>query len=49
MYAIGCEMPDGSIYIVYYDPTNQQTKTAIWSVRVKIRDDRDGIDILPVE
>jgi hypothetical protein len=49
VYAIGCEMPDGSIYIVYYDPTNQQTKTAIWSVRVKIRDDRDGIDILPVE
>jgi hypothetical protein len=46
-YAIGCEMPDGSIYIVYYDPRGDQTRTAIWSVRVRIRKDRRGIDILP--
>lgn len=47
VYAIGCEMPDGSIYVVYYDPRNNQTKTAVWSIRVRIREDRQGIDILP--
>ena len=45
-YAIGCEMPDNSIYLVYYDPCGDQTRTAIWSLRVKIRPDRKGIDIL---
>jgi len=45
-YAIGCEMPDGSIYIVYYDSGKDQTKTAIQSIRVRIREDRQGIDIL---
>jgi hypothetical protein len=49
LYAMGCEMPDGSIYIVYYDPMGNQTKTAIWGIRVKIREDRQGIDILPVD
>ena len=49
VYVIGCEMPDGSLYLVYYDPCGDQTKTAIWSVRVHIRKDRHGIDILPVE
>ena len=48
VYAIGCEMPDGSIYIVYYDPRGRQTKTAIWSVRVRILKDRNGIEILPL-
>ncbi len=48
VYAVGAEMPDGSIYIVYYDPHGNQTKTAIWSVRIRIRNDRQGIDILPV-
>ncbi len=48
-YAIGCEMQDGSIYLVYYDPKGNQTKTAIWSIRLKIRKDRKGIDILPVD
>lgn len=47
VYAIGCETPDGSIYIVYYDPRGKQRETAIWSVRVGIRPDRDGIHILP--
>ena len=47
VYAAGCEMPDGSIYMVYYDPHGNQTKTAVWSVRVRIRADRRGIDILP--
>lgn len=47
VYAIGCEMLDGSITIVYYDPRGNQTKSAIWSLRVRIRKDRQGIDILP--
>ena len=47
VYAIGCEMPDSSIYIVYYDPRGNQTESAIWSVRVRIRTDRKGIEILP--
>jgi Neuraminidase (sialidase) len=47
VYAIGCEMPDGSIYIVYYDPRGNQTKTAILSIRVRIRSDRKGIELLP--
>jgi len=33
---------------VYYDGRGNQNKTAIWSVRVRIRKDRQGIDILPV-
>ena len=49
LYGIGCEMSDGSIYLVYYDPRGNQTKSAILSLRVRIRDDRMGIDILPVE
>lgn len=47
VYAIGTEMPDGSLYLVYYDPRGNQTKSAILGVRVRIRDDRKGIDILP--
>ena len=46
-YAIGCEMPDNSIYLVYYDPRGDQTRTAILSLRVRIRPDRQGIEILP--
>ena len=49
VYGIGTEMPDGSIFIVYYDPAGKQRKTAIWGLRVKIRDDRQGIDLLPIE
>lgn len=48
VYTIGCELPDGSIYLVYYDPNGKQTSTAIWGLRVRIRDDRSGIEILPV-
>jgi photosystem II stability/assembly factor-like uncharacterized protein len=48
VYANGCELPDGSIYIVYYDPMGDQTATAIWGLRIKIRDNRSGIDILPI-
>ncbi len=48
-YVSGCELPDGSIYVVYYDPNGDQTKTAIWGLRFKIRPDRQGIDILPAD
>ena len=47
VYAIGCEMPDRSIYVVYYDHRGDQTKTAVWAIRVRIRKDRQGIEILP--
>ena len=46
VYAIGTEMPDGSIYLAYYDPRGNQRKTAIWGLRLRIRDDRQGIDLL---
>ncbi|MEO2020703.1 MAG: Rid family hydrolase [Pirellulaceae bacterium] len=49
VYGIGTEMEDGSIYIVYYDPAGKQRKTAIWGLRVKIRADRQGIDLLPMK
>ncbi|MEA1951410.1 MAG: sialidase family protein, partial [Planctomycetota bacterium] len=49
VYAIGCEMPDGSIYVVYYDPSGKQTKTAVWGLRLRIRKDRRGIDLLKPE
>ncbi len=46
VYASGCEMPDGSIYVAYYDPRGNQTKTALWGLRLRIREDRQGIDLL---
>lgn len=49
VYGIGTEMPDGSIYVVYYDPAGKQRKTAIWGLRVRIQDDRKGIEFLPIE
>lgn len=36
-----------AIYVVDYDPRDNQQKTAIWSVRLRIREDRSGIDLLP--
>lgn len=47
VYGIGTEMPDKSIFLVYYDPNGRQRRTAIWGLRVRIRADRRGIDILP--
>ena len=49
VYGIGQEMPDNSIYVVYYDPAGRQRKTAIWGLRLKINADRRGIHFLPVE
>ncbi|MBP90132.1 MAG: hypothetical protein CMJ64_26065 [Planctomycetaceae bacterium] len=49
VYGIGTEMPDNSIYVVYYDPAGKQRKTAIWGIRLRIKDDRKGIEFLPIE
>ncbi len=46
VYGIGTELPDSSIYMVYYDPRGKQQKTAIWGMRLRIRRDRQGIDLL---
>ncbi|MCH2588010.1 MAG: glycoside hydrolase [Planctomycetales bacterium] len=48
VYAIGTELADGSIYVVYYDPRGKQQKTAIWGLRLRIRKDRRGIDLLEI-
>jgi len=48
VYAIGTELADGSIYVVYYDPRGKQRKTAIWGLRLRIRKDRRGIDLLKI-
>lgn len=49
VYGIGTELADGSIFVVYYDPAGKQRKTAIWGLRVKIREDRRGIEFLPID
>lgn len=49
VYGIGTEMPDGSIYVVYYDPAGKQRKTAIWGLRLRIKDDRKGIEFLAID
>ncbi|MEE3371033.1 MAG: Rid family hydrolase [Planctomycetota bacterium] len=49
VYGIGQEMPDNSIYVVYYDPAGRQRKTAIWGLRLKINEDRRGIHFLPID
>ena len=48
VYCIGTELADGSIYVVYYDPNGKQRKTAIWGLRMRIRKDRQGIDLLKI-
>jgi len=40
-----CELEDGS---VYYDGWNNQTATAVWAIRFRVNDTRDGIELLPV-
>ena len=48
-YGHGCEMPDGSIYCVYYDRgVQQQRKTAVLATRFRIRKDKSGIDMLSI-
>ena len=50
-YGKGIELPDGSVFIAYIHTGGHSTKDAqteaIWGVRVKVRSDHSGIDILP--
>ena len=42
-------MDDGSVWVTYYDPgKEQQKRTGTWSMRIRINDDKDGLEILPV-
>lgn len=48
-YGAGVEMDDGSVWVTYYDPgKEQQKRTGTWSMRIRINDDKDGLEILPV-
>lgn len=50
LYSNCCELPDGSIYIVYYNPvTIDQKRTAVMAIKVKIRSDNSGIDIISID
>jgi len=50
-YGKAMELPDGSLYIVYLSTGGHRTKDAqtnsIWSIRVRVRPDYAGIDLLP--
>ena len=52
-YSRSCLMPDGSAYIAYIGTgghrTNQAASNMIWSIRLKVREDHSGIDLLPVD
>ena len=48
LYAGGVEMDDGSVWCVYYDKGKDQTRTGTWSIRFRINENKDGLDILPV-
>ena len=48
-YGSGVEMEDGSVWVTYYDPGEaQQKRTGTWSMRIRVNDDKDGLEILPV-
>jgi len=51
-YGKGIELPDGSIFIVYISTgghsTHDAQTEAIWGIRLRVRDDRSGIDLLPI-
>lgn len=50
-YGKGIELPDGSVFIAYISTGGHSTKDAqteaIWGVRLRVRADHSGIDILP--
>ena len=51
-YSESCLMPDDSVYLTYLDDGGHSRKgaenNAIWSLRLRVRDDRSGIELLPV-
>lgn len=50
-YGKGIELPDGSVYIAYLNSGGHTLKDAqteaIWAIRIRVRPDHSGIDILP--
>lgn len=50
-YGKGIELPDGSVFAVYIHTgghTTQDARTeAIWAIRLRVRPDHSGIDLLP--
>jgi len=52
-YSRSCLMPDGSLYLAYIATggahPQEAANNAIWSIRLKVRDDHSGIELLPVD
>ena len=50
-YAKGIELPDGSVFAVYISTGGHTTEdaksNAIWGIRLRVRPDHSGIDLLP--
>ena len=50
-YGKGIVLPDGSVYAVYIHTGGHRTKdareNAIWNIRLRVRPEHDGIDLLP--
>ncbi len=50
-YAKGIELPDGSVFAVYINTGGHRTEdaksNAIWGIRLRVRPDYSGIDLLP--
>jgi hypothetical protein len=51
-YGRGIELPDGSILAVYLHTGGHSTKDAqteaLWAIRLRVRPDRSGVDLLPL-
>jgi photosystem II stability/assembly factor-like uncharacterized protein len=51
-YSRSCMMPDGSAYLAYIGTGGHVTKQAknnmIWSIRLRVRDDHSGIELIPI-
>jgi len=52
-YSRSCLMPDGTAYIAYIGTGGHRLKDAqnnmIWSVKLRVRDDNSGIELVPVD
>ena len=50
-YGQGMELPDGSMYVLHISTGGHRTKDAqtnsIWSIRLRVRQDHSGVDLLP--
>lgn len=52
-YSRSCLMPDGSAYLAYIGTGGHRREDAennmIWSIRLRVRDDHSGIELIPVD